>query len=142
VNGRPVSGPALIDRLDGSERAKLIVRTLLETITGARTIDSAAEALGCNGAYVHALRERLLTATIAAAEPRPHGPAPKPVPDAATIDALAAANARARDAEVALELERCRSELAMVLGPRLGAKGRAKKKRPVTLSLALTLTTR
>jgi len=31
----------LIDPLDGSERAKLIVRTLLETITGTRTIDSA-----------------------------------------------------------------------------------------------------
>ena len=127
MNGRPVTGPALIDRLDGSDRAKLIVRTLLETITGARTIDSAAEVLDCNGAYVHALRERLLTATIAAAEPRAHGPAPKPTPDAATVDALAAANARACDAEVALEMERCRVELALVLGPRLGAKGRTKK---------------
>ena len=127
MNGRPVVGPALIDRLDGSDRAKLIVRTLLETITGTRTIDSAAEVLGCNGAYVHALRERLLTATIAAAEPRAHGPAPKPTPDAATVDALAAANARACDAEVALEMERCRVELALVLGPRLGAKGRTKK---------------
>ena len=127
MNGRPVTGPALIDRLDGSNRAKLIVRTLLETITGTRTIDSAAEVLDCNGAYVHALRERLLTATIAAAEPRAHGPAPKPTPDAATVDALAAANARACDAEVALEMERCRVELALVLGPRLGAKGRTKK---------------
>ncbi len=127
MSGRPTTGPALVDHLDGSARAKLIVRTLLETISGTRSIASAAQALDCNGAYVHALRTRLLTATIAAAEPRPHGPPPTPEPDVATLTAIAAAEARARDAEVALELERCRSELALVLGPRLDRRRRAKK---------------
>ena len=50
--GRPTTGPALVDHLEGSVRAKLIVRTLLETLGGTRTIDSAAAVLDCNGAYV------------------------------------------------------------------------------------------
>lgn len=120
--GRPVTGPALVDRLAGGDRAKLIVRTVLETITGTRTIESAGEVIGCNHAYVHVLRERLLTAMVAAAEPRPHGPPPKPDPDPALADALAEAEARARDARIELEFERCRTELALTLGPRLGRK--------------------
>jgi len=127
--GRPILGAGLVDRLQGSDRAKLIVRTLLETISGQRTIDEAATILECNGAYIHALRERLLTATIAAAEPRPHGPVPKPAPDEGTRDAIDTAEARARDAEVALELERCRSELALVFGPRLSRRAYRKKNR-------------
>lgn len=115
---RPPTGPALVDTLDGSDRAKRIVRTLLETIAGTRTIDEAAIELDCNRAYVHALRDRLLTATIAAAEPRKSGPKPK-APDTDDAQRLADAEQRARDAEVALELQRCRTELALVLGPRL-----------------------
>lgn len=120
--GRPPLGPVLVDSLPGSDHAKHVARTILETIAGTRTIESAAEALDCNRAYVHALRERLLTATIAAAEPRKPGPKPAPPlpPDAAA--ALADAERRAKDAEVALELERCRAELALVLGPRLAQK--------------------
>ena len=120
--GRPATGPALVDRLPGGDRAKLIVRTILETIAGTRTIDDAAAAIECNHAYVHALRERLLAAMVAAAEPRPHGPPPNPPADDALTAALAAAETRARDAQVALELERCRAELALVFGPRLGRK--------------------
>lgn len=120
--GRPPLGPALVDTLPGSDRAKHVVRTILETIAGTRTIENAADALDCNRAYVHVLRERLLTATIAAAEPRKPGPKPAPeLPPAATA-ALADAERRAKDAEVALELERARAELALVLGPRLAQK--------------------
>jgi len=120
--GRPATGPALVDGLAGSDRAKLIVRTMLETISGTRTIDDAAHALECNRAYVHALRERLLLATIAAAEPRTTGPKPKPPLPADAQAQVNDAERRARDAQVALELERCRTELALVLGPRLGRK--------------------
>jgi hypothetical protein len=127
MTGRPVLGPALVDRLAGSERAKLIVRTMLETIAGERTIDSAAQVLDCNGAYIHALRERLLEATIAAAEPRKPGPKPQATP--APDDGIVFARHETRDAEVALELERCRSELALVLGPRLG-RGKKNRSRP------------
>jgi hypothetical protein len=130
--GRPVLGSALVDRLPGGDRAKLIARTIIDTMGGACTIDDAAQAIGCNRAYVHVLRERLLTAMVTAAEPRPHGPPPKPDPisdpDAAIAAALAAAEARARDAEVACELERCRTELALVLGPRLGLRREKVKK--------------
>lgn len=120
--GRPIVGPALVDRLAGSDRAKLIVRTILETLGGHRTIDDAAAVLDCNRAYVHALRERLLTATIAAAEPRKPGPKPKAAEADDGDTPLREAQRRAKDAQIALELERCRTELALVLGPRLARK--------------------
>lgn len=127
--GRPVTGPALIDRLDGGDRAKLIVRTVLETIAGTRTIESAGAVIDCNHAYVHVLRDRLLTAMVAAAEPRPHGPPPTPDPDPALADALAEAKQRAADAQIEVEFERCRTELALVLGPRLGGKKNRRRQR-------------
>jgi hypothetical protein len=127
--GRPILGPALVDRLDGSERAKLIARTMLETIAGTRSIDDAATALDCNRAYIHALRERLLAAMVDAAEPRPHGPPPAPEPDPTLSEALKAAQVQARNAEVALELERCRHELALAFGPRLHHPKQRKKNR-------------
>lgn len=127
--GRPVTGPALIDRLDGGDRAKLIVRTVLETIAGTRTIESAGAVIDCNQAYVHVLRDRLLTAMVAAAEPRPHGPPPTPDPDPALADALAEAKQRAADAQIEVEFERCRTELALVLGPRLGGKKNRRRQR-------------
>lgn len=118
--GRPVTGPTLVDRLPGSDRAKLIVRTILETIGGTRTIDSAAKTLDCNHAYVHALRNRLLAATIAAAEPRTPGPKPQQPSEEEVNAAIAEAAERTNDAQVALELERCRTELSLALGPRIG----------------------
>ena len=127
--GRPVLGSALVDRLPGGDRAKLIARTIIDTLDGACTVDDAAQAIGCNHAYVHALRERLLTAMVTAAEPRPHGPPPKPEADPAVVGALAAAHARMRDAEIALEFERCRTELALVLGPRLGQHRKKNRRR-------------
>jgi hypothetical protein len=100
------------------------------------TIDQAGAALDCNHAYVHRLRDQLLDGLIAAAEPRKPGPKPAGLVasmagadgdhdgPSTVIAALAEANRRASDAEVALELERCRTELALVLGPRIKKNGR------------------
>lgn len=117
---RPPTGPDLVNRLNGSAGAKHRALVILETIAGSCSVEEAALALECNTAYVHRLRDQLLDGMIAAAEPRTPGrkPAPPPTADEQAIT-LAAAYQRASDAEVALELERCRVELALVLGPRV-----------------------
>ena len=117
---RPPTGPDLVNRLNGSAGAKHRALVILETIAGTCSVEEAALALDCNTAYLHRLRDQLLDGMIAAAEPRTPGRKPAPPPTAdeqATV--LAAAQRRASDAEVALELERCRVELALVLGPRV-----------------------
>lgn len=130
---RPPTGPALVHRLDGSSAAKTKTAIILETIAGTMSIEEAAEQLGVTRAYVFVLRDQILAGAIAAAEPRTPGPKPT-VPDAdrdaqaAVRQLLHASEQRAKDAEIALELERCRSELALVLGPRLKKNGRKQKR--------------
>ncbi|MFM2328884.1 MAG: hypothetical protein RLZZ494_987 [Pseudomonadota bacterium] len=117
---RPPTGPNLINRLNGSAGAKHRALVILETIAGTCSVEEGALALNCNTAYLHRLRDQLLDGMIAAAEPRTPGrkPAPPPTRDEQAA-VLAVAQRRATDAEVALELERCRVELALVLGPRV-----------------------
>ena len=127
---RPPTGPDLVHRLNGSADAKHRAQIILETIAGTRSIEDAGMALDCNTAYVHRLRDQLLDGMIAAAEPRIPGRKPAPPPTADQQAAvLAAALSRASDAEVALELERCRTELALVLGSRLKKNANPKRRR-------------
>jgi len=136
---RPPTGPTLVDHRPGSDGAKHRARVILETIAGTMSIADAGAALDCNHAYVHRLRDQLLDGLIAAAEPRKPGPKPALVPslavggdggcdDPAVAAAVAEANRRVSDAEVALELERCRTELALVLGPRIKKNGRRQRR--------------
>jgi len=127
---RPPTGPDLVQRLNGSTGAKHRAQIVLETIAGMRSIEDAGLALDCNAAYVHRLRDQLLEGMIAAAEPRAPGRKPDPPPSADDHAAeLAAAQQRIHDAEVALELERCRTELALVLGARIKKNGSTKRRR-------------
>ena len=126
---RPPTGPTLVDRLPGSDEAKHRTRIILETITGARSIEQAAQALDCNRSYVHVLRDQILTAAIQGAEARTPGPKPQPPSPEEAQAAVAAADRRALDAKVALELEQCRTELALVLGPRIGNAPKKKHRR-------------
>lgn len=121
---RPSTGPALVQRLAGSDDAKLRTEVVLDTIAGRCTLDDAAERLGVARSYLVILRDQILQGAIAAAEPRKSGPKPR-TKEADLIAELAQSRRLAKDLEIALELERCRVELAAVLGPRL-------KKTPTT----------
>jgi len=100
-----------------------------EAEEGARSIEQAAQALDCNRSYVHVLRDQILTAAIQGAEARTPGPKPQPPSPEEAQAAVAAADRRALDAKVALELEQCRTELALVLGPRIGNAPKKKHRR-------------
>jgi hypothetical protein len=128
--GRPILGPELVEHATThSDRAKLVTRTILETIAGTCTIAQAGERLACNRAYVHVLRQRLLDAMLDAAEPRTPGPVPKPAPDPVLSSALLDAQKRLKDAEVALELERLRTEMVQVFGQRPTPKKKRRHRR-------------
>jgi transposase-like protein len=110
---RPPLGPTLVDRLSGSDTARVRTRLVLETLSGATTVDAAAEQLGITPQRFHDLRTDLLQATVAAAEPKPLGrPAKEPTVDDKIHAALAEKERIINDLTVRIELANLREELA------------------------------
>ncbi len=124
---RPPTGPSIVDSAAGSDAARQRARLILETIAGTTSVQDAADALGVSPQRFHDLRRDIITATVAACEPKRLGrPTATPaVPDAAARAAAEQAR-RISDLEVELEISRLREELiASGLGNRLA---RVKKK--------------
>jgi len=120
--GRPPSGPALVDRLEGSPQAKTRLRIILETVSGVCSIPAACAALGLSEAAFYRLRERTLTEAVAGLEPRPAGrPSLKASPEAEQVQALTREVARL---EMDLHAARVREEIALTM-PHLLARRRS-----------------
>jgi hypothetical protein len=107
--GRKPMGPKLVERLDGSHRAKQRMEVILETIAGKLTINQACDRLGISEARFHQLRTGVLQAGLAQLEPRPLGrPAQHQSPEAETIADLEQQvddlNAELKTADVRLEI--------------------------------------
>ena len=125
--GRKPVGPALVERVSGSAAAQRRAEVLLETITGAKTMEGACQALGIEKTQLFKLRTRMLQAAVAAMEPLPTGRPPQVVdPSAARIAQL---EARVKELELELEASRLRVELAEALPGRSDKKSPRKKKR-------------
>jgi hypothetical protein len=75
--GRKPIGPPLVHRLDGSERAKDRMETILETVAGTLTIRQACDRLGIDEARFFQLRTEALQAGLSRLEPRPLGRPPQ-----------------------------------------------------------------
>jgi hypothetical protein len=75
--GRTPLGPALVEHLEGSQRAKQRLEVILATIAGQLTIDQACQRLGIKPAMFHRLRTEVLEAGLARLEPRPIGRPPQ-----------------------------------------------------------------
>jgi hypothetical protein len=75
--GRKPLGPALVEHLDGSRRAKQRLEVILATIAGQLTIERACEQLGIRPAMFYRLRTEVLEAGLARLEPRPIGRPPQ-----------------------------------------------------------------
>ena len=112
--GRKPVGPALVERVSGSPQAQQRAEVLLETITGAKSMDGACQALSIEKTQLFKLRTRMLEAAVASLEPQPTGRPPKAVsPEAARIAEL---EAQVNELTVELEGARVRVELAQALG--------------------------
>ncbi len=63
-------GPALVQNLDGSDRAKQRLEVILATITGQMTIDQACECLVIGPSRFYQMRTEVLEASLKHLEPR------------------------------------------------------------------------
>ena len=71
--GRKPTGPALVQNLDGSERAKQRLEVILATITGQMTIEQACDRLAIGQSRFYKLRTEVLEASLKHLEPRAMG---------------------------------------------------------------------
>jgi hypothetical protein len=113
VAGRKPVGPALADRVAASEQARTRLKVLLETITGAKTMEEACRALSIEKTQLFKLRTRTLEAAAASLEPQPIG---RP-PQAASAEGARIVELEAEIGRLKVELEaaRVRVELAQAL---------------------------
>jgi transposase-like protein len=118
-----------VESLAGSADAKRRVKLILATLAGERTIAEVCRELGVGETRFHELRQEILSAALAAAEPKPCGrpPSPEPTPLEEELAQLREQNKRLRfEAEAAI----IREELALVMPQVLCPKLKSKKKNP------------
>jgi transposase-like protein len=77
--GRKPTGPQLVERLEGSPRAKTRLKAILETLTGQRSIPEVCEELGIQESMFHKLRGEVLQTALSRLEPRSLGRPPQSV---------------------------------------------------------------
>jgi len=115
--GRRPTGTNLVEHLDGSERAKIRLKAILETLSGERSIPDVCEELGIQESMFHRVRSEVLQTALDRLEPRPLGrrPLENPPQDARVME-LEEENLRL---QMELKAAEVRRELAEKL-PRLG----------------------
>lgn len=106
-------GSALVQRLDGSQRAKLRLEVIIETLAGRLKIAEACQRLGIGEAMFHRVRMEVLEAALERLEPRPLGRPPRET----TVDSmeLAVQAQRIEALETELHVAEVRQEIATVL---------------------------
>jgi hypothetical protein len=105
--GRTLTGPPLVQRLEGSRHAKRRLEVILETITRETSIPEACRRLGIEQAMLFRLRSRILRAGIEALEPKPIGRPPRE----ASAEAKRIAELERRLDQQRLELETVQAKL-------------------------------
>jgi len=71
--GRPSLGPALAEKVEGSDQAKVRLKVILQTIAGELSVADACKQLSLSEARFHELRQEWLQVSCAALEPKPLG---------------------------------------------------------------------
>jgi hypothetical protein len=133
--GRAPLGPALVEHLEGSQRAKQRLEVILATIAGQLTIDEACRQLAIKPAMFYRLRTEVLEAGLARLEPRPIGrPAHAPSAEEQERDGL---QHQLQELQDELKLAQLREEIARVM-PHLAKPDDAGKKTTHFSSLSIT----
>jgi hypothetical protein len=73
AKGRPSLGPALADKVEGSEQAKVRLKIILQTIAGEMSVADACQQLALSEARFHELRQQWMQDACAALEPKALG---------------------------------------------------------------------
>ena len=129
--GRKPLGPALVQHLPGSLRAKERLEVILQTIAGTLTIKEACDRLGIEEAMFHRLRVGVLQAGISHLEPRLLGRPPQP--SSPERERLTDMERRLKNLDRELQLAAVREEIAHVLPHVITRRRRGKKRRRLGL---------
>jgi len=123
--GRKPLGPALVQHLPGSLRAKERLEVILQTIAGNLKVSEACDRLGIGEAMFHRLRAGVLQAGLSHLEPRPLGrPSQQASPEQEQVTDM---ERRLDDLQAELQLAGVREEIAHVL-PHVATHDAARKK--------------
>jgi hypothetical protein len=122
--GRKPTGANLVERLEGSERAKTRLKAILETLSGQRSIPDACAELGIQESMFHRVRSEVLQTALDRLEPRPLGrPSQAPPAEELRLAEMEEENLRL---QVELKAAEVRRELAEKL-PRLARRQEAEQ---------------
>jgi hypothetical protein len=108
---RPTKGSEHVEGIEGSDLARRRLRWVLETLSGAATIDAACADLGISPARFAQIRETALSGAAAALEPRPLG-RPAALPLDPEVESL---REQVRELRRDVEASRIREEIAIVM---------------------------
>jgi hypothetical protein len=126
--GRKPVGPKLAERVEASAEAKQRLEVVLETITGAKTMDQACRALGIEKSMLFVLRRRALQAAAESLQAQRIG---RPPLEAASeeVGRIAELEAEILRLQAELKASQIRVELATALPHRGGKAAPAQKKK-------------
>ncbi len=110
--GRKPEGANLVEKLEGSDRAKAKLREILRTLAGEETIAEACDRLGIGPSMFHKLRQRTLQEMVESLEPRAPGPAAEEPDVGALEDQIGTLGNELRRMQQELAKSRVREELA------------------------------
>jgi transposase len=111
--GRKPLGSQLVERLEGSQRAKRRLQVILETLANTRSIPEACEILGIGESMFHRLRAEVLQTALDRLEPRPMGrPRRAITAETQQVDAL---EQEVEELRTELQASQVREELAQIL---------------------------
>jgi len=111
ARGRPPKRLGHVDGLDADAETKERLKAILATLGGELSVAQACEQLGLSETRFHELRQQALYAMVEGLEPRPPGRPPKPPEE---DDELTKLKARYAWLEEELEIQRLRTEIAVV----------------------------
>jgi hypothetical protein len=112
-SGRKPLGSQLVERLEGSQRAKQRLQVILETMAGTRSITGACEILGICESMFHRLRAEVLQTALDRLEPRPLGrPRRRITVESQQVDAL---ELEVEELRTELQASQVREELAQIM---------------------------
>jgi len=121
-------GPALVQNLDGSERAKRRLEVILATITGQMTIEQACDRLAIGQSRFYKLRTEVLEASLKHLEPRAMGrPAHVQTAEEARCEEL---QEQVERLEAELKISEVREEIARTMPHLAEDRERLKKRNP------------
>ena len=110
--GRKPMAARHVDRLQGSDRARLRLKLILECMLGNTTVAEACEQLGIGESRFHAMRNQWLQESLEFLEPRRTGRPPKEASSQALKERIAELEAANRELQQQLLEAEVRLEVA------------------------------